>query len=117
VDGSDPLAVYAAVVEAVERARRGDGPTLVEALVARFTAHSSDDDDRMYRPLNEAQELRANDPNLRFRARLIEEGVMSEEDAKEIEARVKAQVNDATEFAENAPYPDPSELTLHVYGN
>ncbi|HEX7103246.1 MAG TPA: thiamine pyrophosphate-dependent dehydrogenase E1 component subunit alpha [Nitrolancea sp.] len=117
VDGSDPIAVYTAVAEAVERARRGDGPTLVEALVARFTAHSSDDDDRMYRPLNQAQELRANDPNLRFRARLIEEGVMSEEQVKEIEARIKVQVNDATEFAENAPYPDPSELTLHVYGS
>lgn len=117
VDGSDPLAVYTAVSEAAARARRGEGPTLVEALVARFTAHSSDDDDRMYRPLNEAQELRTHDPNLRFRTRLIDEGVMSEEDAKEIETRIKAQVNDATEFAENAPYPDPSELTLHVYGS
>jgi len=117
VDGTDPLAVYATVKEAADRARRGEGPTLVEALVYRFTAHSSDDDDRSYRPQGETKEIRARDPNARFRARLIEQGAMTEDEAKQIEARVKAQVNDATEFAEQAPYPDPSELMLHVYGS
>ncbi|HEX3722584.1 MAG TPA: thiamine pyrophosphate-dependent dehydrogenase E1 component subunit alpha [Nitrolancea sp.] len=117
VDGTDPLAVYATMKEAADRARRGDGPTLVEAMVYRFTAHSSDDDDRSYRPQGETQELRAHDPNLRFRTRLIEEGVMTEEDAKKIEVQVKAQVDDATDYAEKAPYPDPSELLLHVYGS
>jgi len=117
VDGTDPLTVYAAMKDAVDRARRGEGPTLIETLVHRFTSHSSDDDDRTYRPLEEMKEERANDPNARFRARLIDEGVLSEEDAREIEQRVKAVVNDATDFAEKAPYPDVAELTLHVYGS
>jgi 2-oxoisovalerate dehydrogenase E1 component alpha subunit len=117
VDGTDPLAVYATVKEAADRARRGEGPTLVEAMVYRFTAHSSDDDDRSYRPLGEPQELRSRDPNARFRAQLIEQGVLTEDDAKKIEKQVKAQVDDATDFAEKAPYPDASELMLHVYGS
>ena len=117
VDGTDPLAVYAVVKEAADRARRGEGPTLIEALVHRFTAHSSDDDDRTYRTLEELKEERTHDPIVNFRARLIEDGVMSEDDANEIEKRVKAEVDDATDFAEKAPYPDVAELTLHVYGS
>lgn len=117
VDGTDPLAVYAAVSEAAERARRGEGPTLIEALVHRFTAHSSDDDDRTYRSVEELKEERTHDPNVKFRALLIDEGVMSEEEAAEIDARVKSVVDDATDFAEKAPYPDVAELTLHVYGS
>jgi 2-oxoisovalerate dehydrogenase E1 component alpha subunit len=117
VDGTDPVVVYNAMKEAVERARNGEGPTLLETLVYRYTAHSSDDDDKTYRPAEELQEERSRDPNKRFRARLIDEGVLTEEDAGEIEARVKAEVNDATDFAEKAPYPDVAELTLHVYGS
>ena len=117
VDGTDPLAVYAAISEAAERARRGDGPTLVEALVHRFTAHSSDDDDRTYRPLEELKEERTHDPIIGFRRGLIGDGVLTEANADEIEKRVRAEVDDATDFAEKAPYPDVAELTLHVYGS
>ncbi len=117
VDGTDPVAVLGVMQEAVERARRGEGPTLVETLVYRYTAHSSDDDDKTYRPAEEMQEERSHDPNKRFRARLIDEGVMSEDDANEIDARIKETVNDATDFAEKAPYPDVAELMLHVYGS
>ncbi len=117
VDGIDPLAVYTAVSEAVARARRGEGPTLIEAMVHRFTAHSSDDDDKTYRELEEMKEERSHDPVKNFRARLIDEGVLSEDDASEIEARIKAVVNDATDFAEKAPYPDVAELTTNVYGS
>lgn len=117
VDGTDPVAVYTVVKEAVDRARNGDGPTLIEALVYRFTAHSSDDDERTYRPAEEIKEEHAHDPNKMFRARLIEAGVMSESEAAEIDARIKATVNDATDFAENAPYPDVAGLTLDVYGS
>lgn len=116
VDGLDPVATYAAAKAAVDRARAGGGPTLIEAKVHRFTAHSSDDDDRTYRPAVEIQEERAHDPIPMFRDRLKELGVLSEQQDREIRDRVKAQVNDATEFAEQAPYPDPSELMLHVYG-
>ena len=116
VDGLDPIATYAVTREAADRARSGGGPTLIEAKVHRFTAHSSDDDDRTYRPVAELQEERTHDPIPAFRARLLAMGVLTEEQDKEIRDRVKAQVNDATEFAEQAPYPDPSELMLHVYG-
>ncbi|MDI3339947.1 MAG: thiamine pyrophosphate-dependent dehydrogenase E1 component subunit alpha [Sphaerobacter sp.] len=117
VDGTDPVAVYAAATEAVERARRGEGPSLIEAKVYRFTAHSSDDDDRTYRDPQELEAQRVRDPVARFRATLLEQGVLSEEQDAAIRSRITAQINDATEFAEQAPYPDPSELTLHVYGS
>lgn len=115
VDGTDPLACYEATKEAVARARRGEGPSLIEAKVHRFTAHSSDDDDRTYRPLEEIQAERQHDPIPRFRDKLLEAGILTEESDKEIRDRVKQQINDATEFAEQAPLPDPSELLLNVY--
>ncbi len=117
IDGTDPIVVFSAVKEAADRARRGEGPTLIEALVYRYTSHSSDDDERMYRPAEELKEQHAHDPNATFRARLIDEGAMSQEEAREIDARVKSAVNDATDFAEKAPYPDVAGLTLHVYGS
>ncbi|HET9017858.1 MAG TPA: thiamine pyrophosphate-dependent dehydrogenase E1 component subunit alpha [Thermomicrobiaceae bacterium] len=116
VDGLDPIATYAATKEAVDRARAGGGPTLIEAKVHRFTAHSSDDDDRTYRPAAELQEERAHDPVPMFRERLMDLGALSDVQDTEIRDRVKAQINDATDFAEQAPYPDPSELMRHVYG-
>lgn len=117
VDGLDPLATYAATREAVERARSGQGPTLIEAKVHRLTPHSSDDDDRTYRTIEEIQRERAEDPVIAFRNLLVENGIMSEETEQEIRKRVKAQVNEATEFAEQAPLPDPSELLDYVYAS
>ena len=117
VDGGDPLAVYAVVRQAVERARRGEGPTLIEARVYRFTAHSSDDDDRSYRPAEELKEQRQHDPNKRFRETLLESGVLSQDTAAAIDQRVRAAIDDATEFAEQAPYPDPADLLQNVYGS
>ncbi|MBX6341340.1 MAG: thiamine pyrophosphate-dependent dehydrogenase E1 component subunit alpha, partial [Thermomicrobiaceae bacterium] len=117
VDGTDPLAVYEVARAAVERARRGEGPTLIEAKVHRFTAHSSDDDDRTYRPREEITAERAYDPIPAFRATLLERGILSEEDDKALRERIRAEIDDATEFAEQAPYPDPSELTTHVYAS
>lgn len=117
VDGGDPLAVYEVVRQAVERARRGEGPTLIEARVYRFTAHSSDDDDRSYRPAEELKEQRQHDPNKRFRETLLESGVLSQDTAAAIDQRVRAAIDDATEFAEQAPYPDPADLLQNVYGS
>ena len=73
VDGNDVLAVYEAVREAVDRARRGEGPTLIEARTYRLTAHSSDDDDRRYREKEEIEGWRQKDPITRFE-RYLEEG-------------------------------------------
>jgi 2-oxoisovalerate dehydrogenase E1 component alpha subunit len=115
VDASDAIDVYVAAKEAVARARRGEGPTLFEAVVNRMTPHSSDDDDRFYRSREEVQSYREKDPILVTANRLRELGAMNDEQEAEIRARVKAQVNDATEYAENAAPPDPSEAFKHVY--
>jgi 2-oxoisovalerate dehydrogenase E1 component alpha subunit len=115
VDGTDVLAAYSATRAAVARARAGDGPTLIEAKCIRLTAHSSDDNDRTYRPADELKGLRAHDPIARFRDFLREHGALDDAVDQELRERVKAEVDDATTYAENAPPPDPSTLTKHVY--
>lgn len=115
VDGNDPLEVYRVVKEAADRARRGEGPTLIEATMYRFTAHSSDDDDKTYRDQKEVEEARKLDPIIKFKEYLIENGIMTEEQHEEIENNMKDQINEATEYAENAPYPEPESTLKHVY--
>jgi len=115
VDGMDVLAVYQTVREAVERARRGEGPTLVEALVYRFVPHSSDDRDTLYRSRQEVQMWRKRDPILLLRSYLQEEGLLTEELEGELLARVKSQVDEATDYADAAPYPQVKHLMTHVY--
>lgn len=116
VDGQDPLAVFRVTREAAERARRGEGPTLVEAKTHRLTSHSSDDDQRVYRESDELREEAAHDPIPRFRQVLLEAGVMSEADEKTIRAGLQAQVDASTQAAEEAPMPEPTDAFLHVYG-
>ena len=115
VDGNDVLAVYEVAKEAVERARRGDGPTLIEAKTYRMTAHSSDDDDRRYREREEIEEWRLKDPIVRFERYLAENGLLGEEEKEEIEKEIKAEVAEASRYAENAPFPDPEEGFANVY--
>jgi 2-oxoisovalerate dehydrogenase E1 component alpha subunit len=115
VDGNDPLEVFGAMKEAVERARNGKGPTLIEAITYRLAPHSSDDDDRIYRSREEVEEARRNDPIIQFARYLKEAGVLDEESKKEIHDRIIKEIDDATEYAENAPYPAPEEALKHVY--
>jgi 2-oxoisovalerate dehydrogenase E1 component alpha subunit len=115
VDGSDPLEVYRVVKEARERAIKGDGPTLIEALTNRFTPHSSDDDDKAYRNPEEVKNARQNDPIVIFGKYLIEVGLLDEPKRKEIEERMKGIVNDATDYAEQAPYAKPEDALKYVY--
>lgn len=115
VNGLDAVEVYQAAVEAVDRARRGEGPTLIEAMVRRFHPHSSDDDDRTYRPAEELEHLRDQGPIRVTGDRLRELGVIDDEWEEEAKERVKRVVNEATEAAESAPLPDPSTLTKHVF--
>jgi 2-oxoisovalerate dehydrogenase E1 component alpha subunit len=115
VDGTDPLAVHVVVKEAADRARRGEGPTLVEAKVYRFTPHSSDDDDRSYRDQDEVKAWRARDPLARFEARLREVGALDDAAVEEIRAGIKAEVDAATDEAEAAPLPDAATFDRHVY--
>src|ERR671917_2088481 len=110
VDGNDVLAVYEVAKEAVERARRGDGPTLIEAKTYRMTAHSSDDDDRRYREREEIEGWRLKDPIVRFENYLLDNGILDEEQRDEIDGRIKAEVAEASEYAENAPFAEPESV-------
>jgi 2-oxoisovalerate dehydrogenase E1 component alpha subunit len=111
VDGNDPVAVYNAVKAAADRARRGDGPTLVEAKSYRIVPHSSDDDDRTYRSREEVEEWKARDALPNLRRLLQEEALLDDEKEREMRRKIADVVDDATEYGENAPYP-AAELAL-----
>jgi len=115
VDGTDVLAVYRAMRAAVNRARQGDGPTLIDARVTRFTPHSSDDDDRVYRSPDEVDEARKRDPLLRFREYLLQQELLAAPRDREIIAEAQAIVDDAVAWAEQRPYPHPKQLAAHVF--
>lgn len=116
VDGGDVLAVHAVMKRAVERARSGGGGTLIAAKVARFTSHSSDDDQRRYRPQEELESLLRRDPIERFRTQLLDEGVLDEAADERIQQEATSEVNAAVQAAESAEPPDPSDATKGVFG-
>ena len=115
VDGSDVLACYAAARTAVDRARAGDGPTLIEAKVTRLTGHSSDDQQTKYRSEEELTAEKGRDALPRFRDQLRAAGVLTEAVEAELTAELAALVEDATDFAEGEPDPDPSTAMRWVY--
>lgn len=117
VDGTDLLAVYQAVKEAADRARRGDGPTLVEAKVYRFNPHTSDDDDRTYRSPDEVKAWRDHDPVQRFAERCRGVGALSDDDRSRFDVEIRDEVNAATDAAEAAPLPEPETFDRHVYSD
>jgi 2-oxoisovalerate dehydrogenase E1 component alpha subunit len=117
VDGTDVLACYAASREAVDRARRGDGPTLIEAKVTRLTGHSSDDQQTKYRSEADLEEGRAHDPLPIFRAQLRAAGVLPVGLERSLDAEIAALVEDATAHAEAEPDPDPFTATDHVFAD
>jgi TPP-dependent pyruvate/acetoin dehydrogenase alpha subunit len=108
VDGMDAVAVREACAVAVERARSGGGPTLLECKTYRFTGHSRSDA-RGYRTREEEQKWAERDPLIVLAARLDEETVAR------LEAEVKAELDEAVEFARASPYPDPESALEHVY--
>jgi 2-oxoisovalerate dehydrogenase E1 component alpha subunit len=116
VDGNDVLATYEVARAAVERARRGDGPSLVEANCARFQPHSGDDDDR-YRTPDEVAALRRNDPVANFRRDLIARGLLGDAADTALTRELRAEIDEATRYAEAAPDVDPATLTHHVFAS
>ncbi len=114
VDGNDVLAVYAAAREAVDRARAGGGPTLLECKTFRMRGHAVHDN-QAYVPKDLIAEWAARDPLLRLEAVLRERGLLTEAGRQAAIARAEAEVDDAVAFAEAAPYPDPATLTTGVY--
>ncbi|MFG6118568.1 MULTISPECIES: thiamine pyrophosphate-dependent dehydrogenase E1 component subunit alpha [Thalassobacillus] len=115
VDGNDPLEVYEVVKQAAERGRNGEGPTLIEAVSYRLTAHSSDDDDRTYREKEEVEEARKKDSIITFGNYLRGLGILTEDLEKEMNEEITKLVNDATDYAENAPYAEPESALKYVY--
>jgi len=105
VDGNDMLAVYAAACEAVERARGGGGPTLLECQTYRHYGHSKSDP-AQYRPQEEVERWLARDPLTIARARLLEDG-MPEEQIAAAEESARALIEQAVRSAQESPYPDP----------
>jgi 2-oxoisovalerate dehydrogenase E1 component alpha subunit len=115
VNGMDPIACYKATKDALDRARSGGGPTLVEAKCYRFLSHTTDDDDMTYRTREEVQERRKEDPVPNFERLLIERGVLSTEAAEALKRSVLAEANEATDRAESMPYPKPGDLYENIY--
>ncbi len=115
VDGGDPRAVYECAREAVQLARGGGGPTLIEIKLYRFLPHTSNDDDKVYRSREEVERARRNDPVVRFREQLRAEGVLDEAREKELNAEIAGLVEDAVRFAQAAPDPTPTDLYRFTY--
>jgi pyruvate dehydrogenase E1 component alpha subunit len=114
VDGTDVFAVYDAVGEAIARARRGDGPSLIEARAFRYYGHFQGDA-ITYRTEANLAEYRRRDPLTTFRKHTLERGLLSPEDFDVIDARSGEMVEQAVRQAEAAPYPVPAELLTDVY--
>ncbi|MEM3731237.1 MAG: pyruvate dehydrogenase (acetyl-transferring) E1 component subunit alpha [Candidatus Bathyarchaeia archaeon] len=114
VDGNDVLAVYEAAAKAVERARKGEGPTLIECKTYRHKGHSRVDPAR-YRPKEEVEEWLAKDPIKRFREKLLQTKVLTEAEIQQIESEVATEIEEATKFAMESPYPKPEEALEDVY--
>jgi len=114
VDGNDVIAVYEAVGEAVARARKGEGPTLIECKTYRWHGHF-EGDSQTYKPKEEIEEWLKKDPIPAFRKRLIEMAVLTEEDADKIDQEINEQIEKAVKFAEESPFPAPEEALEDVF--
>ena len=114
VDGFDVLAVYQAMTEAVARARRGDGPTLLVTESYRIEGHYSGEPE-VYRTRAEVEEWRKKDPIPRFRAYLLENGVATEAELTVIEEGMKQELVEAVQFAKDSPMPDPATAMDYIY--
>jgi 2-oxoisovalerate dehydrogenase E1 component len=115
VDGNDVLAVYEAAGTAVERARAGEGPTLIECVTYRTRPHAEGMRDTGYRTREEVEAWKRRDPITQFGARLLGSGLIAPEELERLAAEVQAEVAAAFQAAKDAPWPDPATATDHVY--
>ena len=114
IDGTDVSAVHEAMTAAVERARNGEGPTLIEAMVERLLPHTTDDDHTRYRSPEDIEQMNDRDPVKIMSAKLIEHGLISKEQDEAIHASAQQRVNQATDTVEAEPYPEADLMYLHV---
>jgi pyruvate dehydrogenase E1 component alpha subunit len=114
VDGMDPEAVHESVNRAVSRARKGEGPTLLEFKTYRYKGHSMSDPQK-YRSKEEVEEYKERDPIEISKRKLLDVFKVSEEEIEVINERVRLEVEESVQFAEDSPYPDADELLKDVY--
>jgi pyruvate dehydrogenase E1 component alpha subunit len=114
VDGMDVEAVHIAVEKAADRARKGEGPTFLEFRTYRYRGHSMSDPQK-YRSKDEVEEYKRRDPIEVTQEKILALGYATEADLEAIDAQIKAQVDESVRFAEESPYPDPSEAFKDVY--
>jgi 2-oxoisovalerate dehydrogenase E1 component alpha subunit len=115
IDGNDVLACYEAMTTAIDRARSGEGPTLIEVRTYRFHPHTSDDDDRTYRTREEVEQAKTNDPIVKFGATLKELRLLDDDGVESTRVELKEQVDQAVARAWEAPDPEPESALLHVF--
>ena len=116
VDGMDVIAVHEAAVEAVERARQGGGPSLIEAKTYRYYNHHGIQNLGLkYRPDEEMAAWKQRDPIFTFEDRMIENGVATREKVDEIWAELRQDIETAIQFADDSPYPTPDQIMVDVY--
>ncbi|RKP57134.1 thiamine pyrophosphate-dependent dehydrogenase E1 component subunit alpha [Cohnella endophytica] len=115
VDGNDPLEVYRVVSEARERAIAGEGPTLIEIMTYRVTAHSTSDNDMAYRTKEEVDLHRAKDSLPVYKQYLTDAGLWSEEQEAKLQADIRAEIDEATQYGENAPFQRVEDAFRFVY--
>ncbi len=116
-DGTDPVQTYETVHDAVERARSGGGPTLVEAKCYRAMSHTTDDNQLTYRTQEEIEAVKTRDPIPRFETWLKERGLVDDDAIAQLKAKALREVNDATDWAEAQEPPGEHDLYTHVYGS
>jgi TPP-dependent pyruvate/acetoin dehydrogenase alpha subunit len=114
VDGNDVIAVYEAVSQAVARARKGEGPTLVETKTYRWHGHY-EGDPQTYKPKEEVDQWMQRDPIVAFRRKLIEMGTMMEQDTDKIAEEINEEIDRAVNFATESPFPAPEETLEDVF--
>jgi len=119
VDGMDVIAVHKAAREAVERARDGGGPTLIECKTYRFRGHFEGDPKGggIYRSVSEMTEWQNKCPVRKFRTELMKNGVLTASEIEEYEHRITKEIEEAVEFAKNSPYPRPDEVAENVFAS
>jgi 2-oxoisovalerate dehydrogenase E1 component len=117
VDGTDPIASYGVMTEAVAYCRERRGPALVHAQVVRPYSHSMSDDERMYKPEEEREEEKRRDPISNFSLRLVREGIATEEELAALHETVKEEVGEAADLAAEQPQPGPDAVYRHVYSS
>ncbi len=117
IDGNDVMAVYEAAEAAVNRARAGQGPTLIECKTYRWRGHTERPGQEDPRPKEEIEEWRQRDPINRFVTNLMDQGLLTEDEWQKMDAEILAAIEDAVKFSEESPFPDPEAAVEDIFAD